>query len=216
MPRFPSSFTFVLCLVAVAAPAATRLSHVAHADTRADDSDDSNGDADDAREIRLAKRHYKRGRKLFNLQKFERALSEFQKAYDAHPFPGFLFNIGQCQRNLGDYKAAVFSFKKFLKLDPDADNRDLVEKLIEDLQHKIDEEDTERLRLRDRDRDRDRDLEVHRDNTPTETGTRPVYKKWWFWTGVAVVGAGAVGIYAATRGSGAPDTTFGNISFRRW
>jgi hypothetical protein len=37
-----------------------------------------------------------------------------------------------------------------------------------------------------------------------------VYKKWWFWTGMAVVAVGAVGIYAATSGSDAPDTDFGN------
>jgi len=182
---------FVLCLFSVAAPATTRIAR-----------------ADDPAE-RAAKRHYDRGRKLFNLQKFDEALDEFQKAYDAQPIPDFLFNIGQCQRNLGDHEAAIFSFKKFLKLDPEAGNREQVEQLIDDLQRKIDEGDTNRLKLRDRRQPPD-------EHTPTETGDRPVYKKWWFWTGVAVIGVGAgVGIYAATRGSGAPDTTFGNIVFRR-
>jgi hypothetical protein len=44
-----------------------------------------------------------------------------------------------------------------------------------------------------------------------------VYKKWWFWTGLAVVAGGAgVGIYAATRGgetSAPPMTDLGNINF---
>jgi hypothetical protein len=66
---------------------------------------------------RAARRHYERGQKLFALQKFDEALDQFQKAFDAKPIPDFLFNIGQCQRNLGDYEAAIFSFKKFLKLD---------------------------------------------------------------------------------------------------
>ncbi len=178
-----------LCLVVVAAPATT---HLAWADDPAE---------------RSAKRHYDRGKKLFDLQKFDEALDEFQKAYDAKPIPGFLFNIGQCHRNLGDNKAAIFSFKKFLKLEPDADNREQVEHLIDDLQHKIDEGDTDRLKLRKQPRE-------PVDNP--ETGDRPVYKKWWFWTGIAVVGVGAgIGIYAATRPSGSPDTTFGNIVFRR-
>jgi tetratricopeptide (TPR) repeat protein len=173
-----------LCICAVAVPTA-RIAH-----------------ADDVGE-RAARRHYERGQKLFNLQKFEDALEQFQKAYDAKPLPDFLFNIGQCHRNLGDYTSAIFSFKKFLKLDPEASNREQVEQLIDDMQRKIDEGNTERLGLKKKKR------------TPTnpETGDRPVYKKWWFWTTIAVVGAGAgVGIYVATR-PGAPDTTFGNIVF---
>lgn len=177
---------FALCIVAVAVPAATRVAR-----------------ADDVSE-RAAKRHYDRGKKLFDLQKFQDALEQFQKAYDAKPIPDFLFNIGQCQRNLGEYQAAIFSFKKFLKLDPEAPNREQVEQLIDDLQRKIDEGDTERLGLRKRKKPVEKG---------PETPDRPVYKKGWFWAAVAIVGVGAgVGIYAATR-PGAPDTTFGNIVF---
>ena len=161
--------------------------------------------ADDPGE-RSAKRHYDRGKKLFELQKLDEALDQFQKAYDASPIPDFLFNIGQCQRNLGDYKAAVFSFKKFLKLDPETEKREKVEELIEDLERKIDEGNTERLNLRPKQQPNPQN---------PETGDRPVYKKWWFWTGVAVIGAGAgIGVYLATR-TNAPDTTLGNIQFRR-
>ncbi len=154
---------------------------------------------------RAAKRHYERGQKLFGLQKFEDALEQFQKAFDAKPIPDFLFNIGQCQRNLGDNEAAIFSFKKFLKLDPEASNREQVEELIEDLQRKIDEGNTDRLKLRKK----------KPEPNPEKSETSPVYTKWWFWTGVAVIGVGAgVGVYLATK-SDAPDTTFGNIVFRR-
>lgn len=183
---------FAICLLAftVELPAAPRVAH-----------------AEDAAE-RSAKRHYDRGKKLYDLQKFDDALAEFQKAYDAKPLPGFLFNIGQCHRNLGDYKAAIFSYKKYLKLDPEADNRDQVEQLIDDLQRKVDERDTKKFDLDNGNKRRPPD-------TPKETGSRPVYKKWWFWTGAAVVAAGAgVGIYLATRPN-EPDTTFGNIVFRR-
>lgn len=160
--------------------------------------------ADDPGE-RAAKRHYDRGKKLFELQKFDEALEQFQKAYDASPIPDFLFNIGQCQRNLGDYQAAIFSFKRFLKLDPETEKREKVEELIEDLQRKVDEGNSERLKLKPR----------PQPEPPQETGDRPVYKKWWFWTGLAVVGAGTgVGVYLATRPS-APETTLGNIQLRR-
>lgn len=182
-----SRLLLALCLVAVAVPATTTVAY-----------------ADDPAE-RSAKRHYERGKKLFNLQKFDEALEQFQKAYEASPISDFLFNIGQCQRNLGEYDAAIFSFKKFLKLEPEASNREQVEELIDDLQRKIDEGNTDRLQLR---RNKKKPADVERED-------RPVYKKWWFWTGVAVIGAGAgVGVYLATKSS-APSTDLGNIEFRR-
>jgi tetratricopeptide (TPR) repeat protein len=179
-----------LCLVTVAAPATE---HVAYADDPGE---------------RSAKRHYDRGKKLFGLQKFEEALEQFQKAYDASPIPDFLFNIGQCQRNLGDYEAAIFSFKRFLKLDPETEKREKVEELIDDLQRKIDEGNTERLKL-------GTTKKKQKPEKDLETEGSPVYKKWWFWTGIAVVGVGVgAGLYLATKSS-APDTDLGNIEFRR-
>ena len=167
--------------------------------------------------MRAAKRHYERGQKLFALQKFDEALEQFQAAFDAKPIPDFLFNIGQCHRNLGDYEAAIFSFKRYLKLDPDAENREQVEELIAQLEKKQGAADARKRGLGkkrveagdggggDGGGDRDR---------PQADGS-PFYKKWWFWTGVAIVGvAGGVGVYAATSSSGPPDTSLGkNIVF---
>jgi len=157
---------------------------------------------------RIAKRHYDRGQKLFALQKFDKALEQFQKAFDAKPIPEFLFNIGQCHRNLGDYEAAIFSFKRYLKLDPDAPNREKVEELIEELEQKLAAGESKKRRLT-------KDDDDNEDRPPPQSGGSPIYKKWWFWTGVAAVGvAGGVGIYAATASGGPPDTTLGrNIVF---
>lgn len=152
---------------------------------------------------RAAKRHFDKGEKLFALGKFEEALEQYQKAYDAKPIPDLLFNIGQCHRNLGDYEAAIFSFKKYLRLEPDASNKDEVLELIDELEEKQQKGESRRLRL-DRKRATDPD--------PEETEGTPAYKKWWFWTTLAVVGVGGgIGIYLATRDSGPPDTSLGNI-----
>ncbi|MDQ3364819.1 MAG: tetratricopeptide repeat protein [Myxococcota bacterium] len=179
-----------LCFTVIVAPGATP---PAHAETPSE---------------RAAKRHYDRGQKLFALQKFDAALEQFQKAFDADPIPDFLFNIAQCQRNLGDYEAAIFSFKRFLKLDPEAENREKVEALIAELEEKVDAGNTERLGLGKR-------QQARVDDEGETRASAPVYKKWWFWTGIAVVGVGAsVGIYAATRsGDGAPETDFGPFGF---
>src|SRR6187551_2120899 len=111
----PRLFLLLVVCFAVAAPS------VAHADDPA---------------TRAARRHYERGEKLFALGKFDDALEEYQTAFDAKPLPGFLYNIGQCYRNLGDYDQAIFSFKKYLKLEPDASNKEAVERLIEELEEK--------------------------------------------------------------------------------
>ena len=162
--------------------------------------------ADDP-DLRTAKRHFERGEKLYALTKFSEALDEYQKAFDAKPIPDFLFNIGQCYRNLGDYDSAIFSYRKYLKLAPDAPNRDKVEQLISDLQEKQGQNDTQRLGLQ-----RNRHTEPEPD--PEGEPDRPVYKRWWFWTGLAVVAAGGgFAAYELTRPGGPPSTSLGNIVF---
>ena len=161
--------------------------------------------AEDA-ETRAAKRYFERGQKAFNLGKFDDALEQYQKAYDAKPIPAILFNIGQCYRNLGDYEAAIFSFRKYLKLEPDADNREETEEYITELEAEQEKDASRKLGFEDERKKR------KRGEGPTEAG-EPVYKKWWFWTGIAVVGAGGIGIYAATRSDGPPDTNGGHIVF---
>ena len=150
---------------------------------------------------RAARRHFERGEKLFALGKFDDALDEYQKAFDAKPIPDFLFNIGQCYRNLGDLEQAIFSFKKYLKLEPDAPNKAAVDTLIAELEDKQARGEGAKL--------------VKRPPAPPPPPAEhtPIYKQWWFWTGVAVVGvAGGVGIYEGTR-SGPPMTDLGNIVF---
>jgi tetratricopeptide (TPR) repeat protein len=157
--------------------------------------------ADDAA-TKAAKKHYDKGEKLFALGRFDSALDEYQKAFDAKPVPAFLFNIGQCYRNLEDFESAVFSFKKFLKLEPDAPNRDKVEKLIEELEAKQAKGESSRLRV-----------VKGPAPPPPPPSEQAFYTRWWFWTGVAVVAAagGGFGIYEATKSSGPPSTPLGNI-----
>jgi tetratricopeptide (TPR) repeat protein len=188
----------LICLalaLAVAAPAAQLTApRVAHADS------------DPA--TRAAKRHNERAEKLFALGKFSEALGEYQEAYDAKPLPGLLFNIGQCYRNLGEYDQAIFSFQKYLKLKPDAENREQVEEYITDLEREKDKDNSAKLDLI---------AKQKRDEPPApKQESTPVYKKWWFWTAVGVVAVGGgVGIYAATRSDGPPTTDLGNTTFSK-
>ena len=160
--------------------------------------------AADSAATRTAKRHFERGEKLYALAKFSEALDEYQKAFDARPIPELLFNIGQCYRNLGDYDSAIFSYRKYLTAAPDATNRAQVEQLITELQAKKDQSDTHRL-----------GLSPSRPPPPVERpAERPIYTRWWFWTGIGVIAAGGgVVAYEVTRPQGPPSTNLGNIVF---
>jgi tetratricopeptide (TPR) repeat protein len=90
--------------------------------------------AGDDTATRTAKRHFYAGEKLFAVGRFSDALAEYEAAFDAKPLPAILFNIGQCHRNLHEYDEAIFSYRKYLTLLPDAGNRAEVEDLIRELE----------------------------------------------------------------------------------
>jgi tetratricopeptide (TPR) repeat protein len=169
--------------------------------------------ADDAA-TKTAKRHYERGEKLFALGKFDKALDEYQQAFDAKPLPDFLYNIGQCYRNLGDLDQAIFSFRKYLKLEPDAADRDKVEKLITDLEDKRDRSESKKIVEQPPPQPPPQQPPTPVQPAPPPPHT-PIYKTWWFWTGVAVVAVGgSIGIYEGAKSS-PPGTDLGNINFGR-
>lgn len=178
MPRL---FAFVALLVALA------VARPARADDKA---------------TREAHRHYDKAEKLFALGRFDAALDEYEAAYEAKPLPGFLFNIGQCHRNLGDYDAAIFSFHKYLELDPDAPNKDEVNDLIDDLEKKKADADRQRQRH-----------QFDQPPPPHPHGKHAITSRWWFWGGIAAVAGAGTGTYFLLRG-GVPSTDLGNVVFR--
>jgi tetratricopeptide (TPR) repeat protein len=157
-----------------------------------------------------AKEHFFKGEKLFALGRFEAARDEYEAAFEAKPLPEFLYNIGQCHRNLGDFESAIFSFRKYIKLKPDADNRDAVEELIDELQDELDEAERDAKQRRD-------DEITGRQPPERDTKARPIYKKWWFWTGIVVAGAAATTatILVTSPGSAVPSSDLGNVDFAK-
>jgi tetratricopeptide (TPR) repeat protein len=78
---------------------------------------------DDARELN------RRGSLAYNLQQWDLALEDFTAAYGAEPDPAFLFNIAQCQRQLGKYAAAAKSYRLYLAQAADGPERDHARRL---------------------------------------------------------------------------------------
>jgi tetratricopeptide (TPR) repeat protein len=81
----------------------------------------------------LAKRHNDLGMNHYNLGEFDEAVTEFKAAYALTSEPGLLFNIAQAYRLKEDYKQALYFYKTYLRLVPDAANRADVERWIREL-----------------------------------------------------------------------------------
>jgi tetratricopeptide (TPR) repeat protein len=179
------------------------------------------------------------------LGQFEHALDAFSQAYELKPLPGFLFNIAQCHRHLGNFERASFFYKRYLTLaslvPPDA-------AVVNDLLREVETKQAERKRAREEEAqaaaERERELvriaaakaeaeaaeqrrseiaakaqadeemqrraamlrlDMERKNGQSGDGKNQLVHKWWFWTGVGLVAAGAgTTIYFATSHSSSP------------
>jgi hypothetical protein len=66
----------------------------------------------------------------YNLNEFSDSLIKFKSAYLHYPDPVFLFNIAQCERQLGDTGEALKFYRNYLRELPDAPNREEVRELV--------------------------------------------------------------------------------------
>jgi tetratricopeptide (TPR) repeat protein len=82
---------------------------------------------------REARRHFDEAELSYRAGHYAEALAEYQAGYAAVPLPGFLVNIAQCQRRLGDLKTARATYREFVLVAPDSRLVPEVEKLIKEL-----------------------------------------------------------------------------------
>lgn len=170
---------------------------------------------------------YDQGNRKYDTGQFREALGLFTKAYETLALPGFLFNIGQCHRMLGEHERAVFFYQGYLRRERRARNREMVERLIQECQERIAAEKArlekarlDKARLEEERRAREKRLlppsviikEVILRETPAKgteplsppppsEGSRPLVKRWWFWTALGVGAAAlAVGLGAGLSG----------------
>lgn len=81
-----------------------------------------------------AKARFVAGQSHYNLNEFNEALREFKEAYRLYPDPVFLFNLGQCERQLDHYEEAIRFYRSFLREQPKAPNRQEVLRKIEEME----------------------------------------------------------------------------------
>lgn len=86
---------------------------------------------------RTARQHFRQGETHYAAGRYADALAAYQAGYAVEPLPGFLVNIAQCQRRLGDLERARASYGKFVLVAPDSPLAPEVRKLIEELDRLI-------------------------------------------------------------------------------
>jgi tetratricopeptide (TPR) repeat protein len=81
--------------------------------------------------------HYERATRAYDVQKYQEAVAEYQKAYEIGGDPAMLYNVAQAYR-LGDQLTeALHTYRRYLQRSPSARNREDVERKISDLEQTI-------------------------------------------------------------------------------
>lgn len=65
-------------------------------------------------DLSRARTHFEAGHALYNLGNYTEAQREFAAGYQLAPRAGFLLNLGQCARKLGDIERAQEMYRRFL------------------------------------------------------------------------------------------------------
>lgn len=95
------------------------------------------GGTANADDLQVAREHFERGTRLYDLGQYADAAKEYEAAYKAKDDPALLFNCGQAYRGAAEPEKAIGFFKSFLRRMPDAPNRAEVEARIAELQRAV-------------------------------------------------------------------------------
>lgn len=82
---------------------------------------------------REARRAFQTAEADFKAGRFADALASYQSGYAQAPLPGFLINIAQCYRRLGELTKAKATYQKFVMVAPDSPHVPEVRTLIAEL-----------------------------------------------------------------------------------
>lgn len=135
--------------------------------------------------------HYQGARQLSKAGRSEAALDEYQKAYQRLPVPRLLYSIARLQHRLGQSRAALSSYERFLTTTL-ADDEELRAKAREyKAQLLASPLPPEPAAVAEGEHAQAQSSAALPLAGAAQT-RQPVYKKWWLWTLVGAAAAGAI------------------------
>jgi tetratricopeptide (TPR) repeat protein len=102
-------------------------------------AEEENADVKKAREL------FQWGQKLYKQARYAEAISKFEEAYTVRPHPVIYFNIGKCQEQLGETARALRAYRDYLRLAPDAKDKETVSDAIANLERRLREKGQQQL-----------------------------------------------------------------------
>ena len=85
------------------------------------------------------KLHYDKATRAYDVQKYDEAVIEYQKAYEIGGVPAMLFNVAQSYRLANQLEEALRFYRRYLQRSPNARNREDVERKIAELEKTVEE-----------------------------------------------------------------------------
>ena len=83
---------------------------------------------------------YNNGMAHYHLEEYDAAIGEWERGFRAKPAPEFLYNIAQAYRLSKRPEKALSFYQKYLRMNPEAKNRDEVEKHIATLKEIVEKQ----------------------------------------------------------------------------
>lgn len=96
-------------------------------------------------DVKKAKELFQWAQKLYKQARYAEAISKFEDAYAVRPHPVIFFNIGKCYEQLGETAKALRSYRDYLRLAPDATDKETVSDAIANLERRLREKGVQQL-----------------------------------------------------------------------
>ena len=163
-------------------------------------ADPKSNKADGCLKDEVCNSRYKEALAQYDAGRFDDALVGFQAAYARRQMPWLLINIGRTVQRLGRPQEAITYYERYKKAEPNIDAEAVarIDKFIEQaraLLEQTPEQPTLPMPPKPEPTVAPPVAVVNLNPVPPAPPppeTKPVYKKWWFWTIIGVVVAGGV------------------------
>ncbi len=88
-------------------------------------------------DVERAKDAFNWAQRLYKQARYTEAVAKFEEAWLLKPHPVVRYNIGRCHEQLGDLPQAMRAYRDYLRLAPDAKDREIVSDALANLERRL-------------------------------------------------------------------------------